>query len=182
MNTNQRTAGLLALAGAAAYLVLVPVHLTHGTFDGSLETTADYVNDIAFLSALLLTVPALLVLGAARGLPRRATVAIAVGQGLVAVGVAAGLMAGESPSWFAAVGLPGNLIAFAAWIVVARRATEYPMPVRILMAVSVPFGLLGGEIGLTIVPAALWLFLGTDLTRAERPSQRAIGGLQGRSA
>jgi hypothetical protein len=172
MTTTQRNAGVLALAGAAAYLTLSAVHLTHGTFDSRLTTAVDYVNDGSFLLALTLTIPALLVLRASRDLPRRALAAVAAGQSLVAIGVAAALIAGESPSWFAAVGLPGNLLAFAGWLIAARGARRrgtYPLWLAILMGTSVPVGLLGAEAGLTAVPALLWLALGLDLVRADAP-------------
>ena len=169
MTRDTSAPGALALAGALAYLVLAGVHVTHGTFDSELTSFVDYLNDSSFTIALLATIPALLVLRAGGSAPPRATLAIVIGQALVAVGVIAGLLAGESPSWFAAVGVPGNLIALAGWIAVARHSWKtgaHPRWVAVLMALVIPFGLIGGEFGGTIVPAALWTYLGLGLLRA----------------
>ena len=99
----------LAASGAAlAYLVLLVVHLTHGTFDEHLTTTVDYVNDFAFAAGLVLGAVVLVGLHREAGAPRAATAIGAIGQLLVFSGVAAGLLTGESPEWFAAVGVPGQ--------------------------------------------------------------------------
>src|SRR5262245_60602807 len=139
----------LAASGAAlAYLVLLVVHLTHGTFDDQLTTTVDYVNDLAFATGLLLGAVALIGLHRDAGAPRAAAAIGAAGQLLVFSGVVAGLLTGESPAWFAAVGVPGNLLWFGAMIALAAwvwRTDALPRWAAVLMVLTVPMGVAFAE-------------------------------------
>lgn len=162
MTTRTPIPAFASLGAALAFLVLTAIHLTHGTFDAELTSTVDYLNDGAFTAALLLSIPGLLMLERWNA-PRRPVVVAAVGQALVAVGVLAGLMAGESPDWFAAVGVPGNLAAFAGTLLLSHwawRSRALPRWAAVALALSVPAGVGLGEFGGSIVPAALWAYVG----------------------
>ena len=161
--------GLAGLAAAAAQLAAFAIHVTHGTFDDQLTSTVDYLNDISFTVALL--GGALCLLGLRRSFAApKVPVALAVtGSCLVAVGVIAGLMTGESPAWFAAVGVPGNLlylvgtVALAVW---AWRSRSLPRLCALGFALLVPVGLILAEFGGTLLPVVLWSYLGLRLLRA----------------
>lgn len=160
-STAPPPAWLAAISGTAvAYLVLTVIHLTHGTFDSELTTTIDYLNDAAFSAALLLGAAALVTLRDHAGAPRRPVAVGLTGQLLVFVGVAAGLVTGESPAWFAAVGVPGNLLWFGAMIALARwvwRTDALPQWSAVLCVLTVPMGVGFAEFGGGIVPAVLWI-------------------------
>ena len=161
--------GLAGLAAAAAQVVAFAIHVTHGTFDDRLTSTVDYLNDAAFTVALL--GGALCLVGLRRSLdaPRVPVALAVVGACLVALGVLAGLATGESPAWFAAVGVPGNLlilvgsIALAVW---AWRSRRLPRLCALGFALLVPVGLVLAEFGGTILPAVFWAYLGLRLLRA----------------
>ena len=161
--------GLAGLAAALAQLVAFAIHVTHGTFDDRLTSTVDYLNDIAFTVALLGGALCLLGLRRTLGAPRIPVALAVTGSCLVALGVLAGLATGESPAWFAAVGVPGNLlllgssIALAVW---AWRSRELPRLAALGLALLVPVGLILAEFGGTLLPAALWAYLGLRLLRA----------------
>ena len=163
--------GALTILAAVAYLGLAAIQIPHGPFDDQLTTTIDYLNDGAFAAGLLLSVVGILALGAATAAPRAAIVLAALGQLLVFSGVVAGLASGESPSWFAAVGVPGNLLALIgmtmlAWHVWRTRAL--PAWLAVLMVLAVPVGVGVAEFGGSIVPGLVWLVIGGRLLR-ERP-------------
>jgi hypothetical protein len=160
--------GTLTILAALAYLGVAAIQIPHGPFDEELTTTIDYLNDGAFAAALLLSVVGILALGAATAAPRAATALAALGQLLVFSGVVAGLSAGESPSWFAAVGLPGNLLAFVGMAMLARhawRTRALPAWLAVLMVLAVPVGVGVAEYGGSIVPALVWLTVGARLRR-----------------
>jgi hypothetical protein len=165
------TRSTLAASGAAlAYLVLLLIHLTHGTFDERLTTTVDYLNDLAFAAGLVLGAVVLIGLHREAGAPRAATAIGAFGQLLVFSGVAAGLLTGESPEWFVVVGVPGNLLWFGAMIALAVwvwRSEALPRWSAVLMVLTVPMGVAFAEFGGTIVPAALWITVALHLRQAE---------------
>jgi hypothetical protein len=83
--------------------------------------------------------------------------------------VLAGLLTGESPAWFAAVGVPGNLlylvgtIGLAVW---AWRSRRLPRACAVGLGLLVPVGLVLAEFGGTLFPAVLWAYLGLRLLRA----------------
>jgi hypothetical protein len=161
--------GLAGLAAAAAQLAAFAIHVTHGSFDDRLTSTVDYLNDIAFTVALLGGALCLLGLRRSFGAPRIPVAVAVAGSCLVAAGVLAGLVTGESPSWFAAVGVPGNLLllgsslALAVWVWRSRRL---PRLCAVGFALLVPVGLILAEFGGTLLPAALWAYLGAKLLRA----------------
>jgi hypothetical protein len=156
--TNRLAAA--TIAGGVAWLVQAGNHLANPPFDyDELTETAHYVNDGSFTAALVLSAAGYLLMQG----PRRRTAAAVAGQLLVAIGVAAGLVTGTVPGWFAAVGVPGNLLAFGACIglaVWAWRTGALPRPAAAALAVIVPVGLALASVGGGLLPAALWLYLG----------------------
>ena len=161
--------GLAGLAAAVAQLVAFAIHVTHGTFDDRLDGAVDYLNDIAFTVALLGGALCLLGLRRTLAAPRVPVVIAVTGSCLVAVGVLAGLVAGESPAWFAAAGVPGNLLVLGASIALAVwawRSHRLPRLCAVGFALLVPVGLAFAEFGGTLLPAVLWAYLGLRLLRA----------------
>ena len=161
--------GLAGLAAAVAQLVAFAIHVTHGTFDDRLTSTVDYLNDAAFTVALLGGALCLLGLRRTFGAPRIPVALAVAGCCLVAVGVLAGLATGESPAWFAAVGVPGNLLLLAASLALAVwawRSRALPRLCALGFALLVPVGLILAEFGGTLLPAVFWAYLGLRLLRA----------------
>lgn len=162
-----------ALLAAAAFAVGAGIHVTHGTFDSDLTSTVDYANDIAFTLGLLGCAAAAVPLGRIVDAGRWARVAAIAGPLLVAVGVAAGVVLGHSPSWFAAVGVPGNLLWLGGLIGLGR-ATARSRALPRWVAYALPLGLIAllpfGEFGGSLLTAALWGYVGVlllDRTTAE---------------
>jgi len=177
---RQRLWGALTILAAVAYLGLAAIQIPHGPFDDELTTTIDYVNDGTFAAALLLSVVGILALGAAIAASRAAIALAAVGQLLVFVGVAAGLLTGESPSWFAAVGVPGNLLALIGMTMLAWhawRTKALPAWLAVLMVLAVPVGVGVAEYGGSVIPGLVWLLVGARLLqRASRPAREPKPG------
>jgi hypothetical protein len=177
MFNDIRGHAVAALTLSASLCVLASVHATHGTFDDQLTTTADYLNDGSFTLALVAF--ALAVQGFARLAPPRWALRLAtIGPLLVAAGVAPALATGESPGWFAAVGVPGNLmwlvgtIALGVW---AWRSRAIPRPLAAGVAATVPFALILAEIGGSAIPAIVWAAIGLRWLAGTRPSSEARG-------
>jgi hypothetical protein len=181
MTDSKLTAAVLC--GAAAFLVASGIHATHGTFDDQLTTTVDYLNDGFFTLALLGSAAGAQLLGH-HGAGSRGVFLATYGPLLVALGVLAGLILGHSPSWFAAVGVPGNLMWLAGLIVLAistRRAGILPAPLAFALPLVVVGGLLLAEFGGSVVPAVLWVLvarrLGASFGGARGGRRAAVGGV-----
>lgn len=162
MNSNALTGALAAAAAAVAFLVLAVIHATHGSFDDQLTNTTDYLNDASFTVALLGIATGLTVLRAGRPDPRWALEGAVLGAVLVAIGVGAGLALGHSPSWFAAVGVPGNLLLLVNTIRLARaicRENEWPRWVAIGIGLTVPCGVILAEFGSSAILAIVWAYV-----------------------
>ena len=97
---RSRALGYGAFMAAAAFAVGAGIHVTHGTFDSELTGTVDYANDIARSGWSDVRRPPSRSPGSSTG--------------------PAGLALGHSPSWFAAVGIPGNLLWLAGLIGMGR--------------------------------------------------------------
>lgn len=159
-----RASGVVA---AAAWTLLAVVQLTNPTFDDQLTSAIDYVNDSTFTLALITSAiagNALHLIGRPRVVPVRL---MQLGYVLVAVGVGVGLALGHSPSWFAAVGVPGNLLAIVGmvWLGIhglARRSLPWW-----LAGLAIPTGLLTvlfAEFGTSLLAAGFWLLVVTRAT------------------
>jgi hypothetical protein len=172
---SARRPALAPTLAGLGYLALTAILLVWGVSDtDELGRTVDYVGNSTFAVTLLLTIAAAAALRPGLGISRRALGLVAIGELLVFVGVLVGLVTGASPSWFAAVGLPGNLLAFAGFALIGRhvwRTRALPRWVAVLFFLAVPLGIGIAEFGGTIIPAALWLCVGQLLdTIPEEPT------------
>lgn len=170
--SSTRVAGVVA---ALAWTSAAVIAMTNPTFDDQLTTTVDYLNDGSFSLALIATAVTcqhLLRLGAARTPVRL----VQAGYLLVAVGVVAGLVLGHSPAWFAAVGVPGNLLALVGMVWLGIHGLVRRTLPRPLAALAIPAGLLaviGAEFGTSLVAALFWLLVARADADARRPVQLA---------
>ena len=159
-STTLATGGLVA---AVAFAAGAAIHITHGTFDSELTSAVDYANDVAFSFGLAGCAAAAGPLGRLVGAPRWAVLAATVGPLLVLVGLVAGLALGHSPSWFAVVGVPGNLM-WLAGLVGLGRATARSRALPRWVAYALPLSLIAllpfGEFGGSLLTAVLWGHLG----------------------
>lgn len=154
---------LAALAAGVCFLLLAAIHATHGEFDAQFTTTVDWLNELAFLGALVLSIPGLVLLRRRWGAPARAVGLAVAGQSLIALGVAIGLPLGESPAWFMVLAAPGILATLGgtAWLAHwAWRSRALPRWTAVALALVVPAGIVAGSVGGGIVPAALWAYVG----------------------
>jgi hypothetical protein len=155
-----------AFLAAAAFAAGAGIHVTHGTFDSDLTTTVDYANDILFTLGLAGCAAAAIPLARVVDAARWACVAAVTGPLLVAVGLVAGLALGHSPSWFAVVGIPGNLLWLAGLIGLGR-ATARSRALPRWLAYALPLGLIAllpfGEFGGSLLTAAVWGYVGVLL-------------------
>jgi hypothetical protein len=162
-SANRRLALVPTLTGLG-YLALTAIGLAWGVSPtDELGRTVDYVRDGTFALTLLLTIAAAAALRPALGISRRALALVAAGELLVFVGVLAGLVTGASPSWFAVVGLPGNLLAFLGLALIGRhawRTRAFPRWLAVLFFLAVPVGIGIFEYGGGLIVAALWLCVG----------------------
>jgi hypothetical protein len=126
------------------------------------STTERHTFTLGLVGCAAAAVPLGRVVDAARW----ARVAAIVGPLLVAVGVAAGLALGHSPSWFAAVGVPGNLLWLAGLIGLGR-ATARSRALPRWVAYALPLGLVAllpfGELGGSLLTAVVWGYVGVLL-------------------
>lgn len=162
MNNSHLTGALAAAATAIAFLVLGVVQVTHGAFDGQLTDAVDYANDGSFTVALLGIAVGLTALRRDRDNPRFALEGAVLGAVLVAIGVGVGLALGHSPSWFAAVGVPGNLLLLVNTIRLARsvwREAEWPRWVAVGIGLTVPCGVVLAQTGAPFVLALVWAYV-----------------------
>lgn len=174
MTTELRGRGAAALALALALLLLAAVHASHGSFDDRLTTTADYLNDGAFTAALVAFAFAVHGLGP-MGAPRWPIRFATTGPLLVAAGVASALATRESPAWFAAVAVPGNLLWLIGTVALARwawRSRALPRWLALGIGLTVPSALVLVEIGGSTIAAVVWATIGL----------RWLGAVAGRPA
>lgn len=157
--TLLRAAGAVA---ALAWAVLAAIQMANPTFDDQLTTTVDYLNDATFTAALAATAvaaDALLRIGAP---PAWAVRMVQFGYLLVAAGVSVGLILGHSPSWFAAVGVPGNLVAIIGLVAAGihgLRRRSLPRPVAALAIPTGLFTVLFSEFGSSLLACVFWLIV-----------------------
>lgn len=150
------TAGVCAI-GLAIYQVVTP-----GPPEASYETVSDWVREALFTGFLLTSV-----LGTAAAVrhglaPRRPAAMVMVGYGLIALGVAAGMVLREDPDWFMFLGAPGQLLSMAGflwWAISGWRSRVLPGAVALLAGVGGVVGFLGAELGLSVLIGAFWLWL-----------------------
>jgi hypothetical protein len=108
----------MVAAGCLAILFAAEMLLRDGPPTADYESTAGLLREFATLGWFVATALAALAAGRSRWAPRRAAWLITIGYGLIAVGVAFGLILRDDPDWFFLLGGPGNLlggIGFVWW-------------------------------------------------------------------
>lgn len=153
---------LAAAAGLAALGMTAQQLLTPGPPQATFGSLSDWLRDLAFLAYLGLSVAAM-ASARQRGLAPRAAVAlVATGYGLIFIGVIAGLILQEDPSWFFVLGGPGILLSlagFITWAVVSGRSRTLPPWAAVWCGLGGLLAILGAEVGLSAVIGLFWLWL-----------------------
>lgn len=164
---GRRSAAWAASATAAA-LALVLV-LRDGPSKPDFSDPLQYVQDGLFL-AYLVAASLALVLAARAGLvARTAARLIALGYGLLVIGVSAGMALREDPEWFAAIGGPGNLLAgigFVVLTVAAVRRRTMPVPLAVFGGIAGFFAVLFSELGSGVLVAVFFACLALTAPRS----------------
>lgn len=162
-----RRAGAWAASATAAALALVLV-LREGPSKPDFSDPLQYVQDGLFL-AYLVTASIALVLAARAGLvARTAARLVALGYGLLVIGVAAGMVLREDPEWFAFIGGPGNLLAgigFVVLAVAAARRRTLRVPLAVFGGVAGFFAVLFSEFGSGVLVAVFFACLALTAPR-----------------
>jgi len=136
------------------------------------------VNEITFTVAVAGALVALLGLARSGIIDRRPALTAALGFALLLVGLLPEYATGESPEWFAAVGVPGNLLCLIGlgWAAKGAWRTEtVPRGAVPLMPLSVLVGVGLAEFGGGLVAAAWWACAAALLLRA--PAAAVHGGV-----
>lgn len=152
-----------ATAGALAVLLVMRNRPPEPDFDDPMQ----YVQDGMFVTYLVAAAAALVLAARAGLVARTAARLVAVGYGMLVVGVLAGMALQEDPEWFAVLGGPGNLIAgigFVVLAVAAVRRRTLPVPLAVLGGVGGLFAVLFSELGSGVLVAAFF----AGLARATR--------------
>ncbi len=155
----------LAGIGMAIYQVATP-----GPPGSDFDSWDDFVlRDGLLLVYLLASIAA--VTGARRaGLATRVSARlVAVGYGLISVGVAASLALREDPEWFFALGGPGILLSAAGFIVLAVsgvRRSRLPVWAALLAGVGGLVAIVMSELGTTVLVASFWLYVASITHRS----------------
>ena len=151
---------LAAVAGLCAIGLAVYGAVSTAPPSADYETFGGNAREIAFLVYLLASTGAMGATRRADIASRRAMRLINVGYGLVAVGVMAGMILREDPDWFAAVGIPGNLLAMAGWIsfgIASARTHRLPRWLATLAAIGGVFAVLFADFGSGVLIGWFWL-------------------------
>lgn len=168
------------MAAGLSGLVLAAIQLTSGPFEGHYVRTVEYFNDFALIGLLAFAIGGEIGLRHSQGSAPWAMRTAITGQCLLIVGISIGIALAEDPDWFIAFGIPGQLLWLTGTIglgVQTWKARVYPRWTAAGIALSVPFGIIGAEIGLTAVVGVTWLFLGFRMRKASRTPE--VGGQLG---
>jgi hypothetical protein len=164
--SSLRLAAPATAAGSAAIALAVYQVAVPGTPSASFDSVLDWVREGLFLIYLLASVAAV-VIARRSGLAPAATAALlAIGYGLIATGVAIGMVLRDDPDWFFLLAGPGLLAssaAFVLWAWIGWRS-------RVLPAYDVLLCLVGGltaialaELGTSVLVGAHWLYVAARL-------------------
>lgn len=175
------SAGAAAVA-AAAFLANACIQITSPHFDPHIAGTRDWVNEITSTIAFAAALVAVLGLAAAGVVERRPALLAGLGFALLLAGLLPEYPGGESPEWFAVVGIPGNLLCLAglAWAGAgAWRTGTVPRAIIPLMPLSVLIGVGLAEFGGGLVAVAWWACAAGLLLRAQRGREVATMHVRG---
>ncbi len=159
MQRRTRVATAATLTAVAATAVGAVGLLRDGPPEPDFSDPMQYLQDGVFVAYLVAASWAVLEGWRAGLAPRMAGRLVALGYGLIAVGVLAGMALRDDPDWFVALGLPGNLLAavgFVVWAVWAVRTQTLPVPLALLAGVGGFVAVLGAEFGTTLLVAAFF--------------------------
>jgi hypothetical protein len=165
-------------AGLSAIAMALTQVLTPGPPTADYESASGLAREGLTLVLLLFSVAAVLVSRRLGDLPGRGPLLVAVGYGLLVVGVAAGLALREDPEWFAVLGLPGNLLASIGFIVAALagwRSRRIPGWAALLLGVGGFVAILGAELGTTVLVGCYWLWYARWMHREVTDAAVAAG-------
>lgn len=161
-----------AIAGVAGIGMAIYQVATPGPAGSDFDSWDDFVlRDGLFLVYLVSSIAA--VTGAWRaGLATRISARlVALGYGLISMGVLASIALREDPDWFFALGGPGILMSAAGFVVLAvsgiRRAT-LPVWAALLAGVGGLVAIIMAELGTTVLVASFWLYVASIANRNDR--------------
>jgi len=170
-------------AGISAIAMALTQVLTPGPPAADYETLSGIAREGLMLAFLGFSIAAVLVSRRLGDLPGKGPLVVAVGYGLLVVGVAAGLALREDPEWFAVLGLPGNLLASIGFIVAALagwRVRRIPGWAAMLLGVGGFVAILGSEFGTTVLIGCYWLWyarwMHRDVTDPEAAASASVTG------
>jgi hypothetical protein len=180
--TSLQTAAPIG-AGLAAITMALTQVLTPGPPLADYESVSGLAREGLTLVLLLFSIAAVLVSRRLGDLPGKGPLLVALGYGLLVVGVAAGLATREDPEWFVVLGLPGNLLGGIGFIMAAVagwRATRIPGWAALLLGAGGFVAILGAELGTTVLIGCYWLWyarwMRRDVTVAEVAANSAVTG------
>ena len=159
-----------AIAGVAGIGMAIYQVATPGPPGSDFDSCDDFVlRDGLFLVYLLASIAA--VTGAWRaGLATRVSARlVAVGYGLISVGVVASIALREDPDWFFALGGPGILLSAAGFVILAVsgvRRSRLPVWAALLAGVGGLVAIVMAELGTTVLVASFWLYVASLVHRA----------------
>ena len=154
-----------AVAGVAAIGLALYQVASPGGPAPTYSSVSDWTREGLFAGYLAGAIAAALVARRA-GLAPRVAGLVPLGYLLVLVGVTAGMVLREDPDWFVVLGGPGVLLStlgFIAWGVVGWRRGLLPGSVALLAGLGGPLGILGSELGLSVLVGGFWLWLAARL-------------------
>lgn len=177
MNRQQVSPPLAACAIAAGLsgLLLAVIQLTSGPFEGHYVRTVEYFNDFALIGLLGFAAGGEIAVRRTQGGSPWAIRTAIVGQCLLVFGISVGIALAEDPDWFFVIGAPGQLLWLTGTVglgVQIWKARVFPRWTAVGVALTVPFGIIGAEFGLTAVVGATWLFLGLRMLESSRGAGR----------
>lgn len=155
-------------AGISAIAMALTQVLTPGPPTADYETLSGVAREGLTLALLVFSIAAVLVSRRLGDLPGKGPMLVAIGYGLLIIGVSAGLALREDPEWFAVLGLPGNVLASIGFIVAALagwRARRIPGWAAALLGVGGFVAILGAELGTTVLIGSYWLWYARWMTR-----------------
>ena len=172
-----RTAAAASALAAAAFLINAGIQLASPHFDPHISGGKDWANEVTFTIAVAAALVGVLGLARSRIIERRPAFVTALGFALLLIGLLPEYATGESPAWFAAVGIPGNLLCLIglAWAAAgAWRTGTVPRLAVPLMPLSVLVGVGLAEFGGAIIAAAWWT-VAASLLAGKGPAAGRLG-------